>query len=73
MRLVYPVPGVKYMGKPASEALKRAIKKYDANNTKQYHLKLNLKSDADIIEHLCKQDKVQSYIKRLIRKDMAGE
>lgn len=53
-----------------SEAKKRAIKKYDAANTKQYHLKLNLKTDADIIAHLEKQESIQGYIKKLIRADM---
>ena len=58
------------MSKPASEAQKRANKKYDANNTKQYHLKLNLNTDLDIIHRLEKQDKMQSYIKALIREDI---
>lgn len=58
-----------------TEAQKRAVAKYDKVNTKQFHLKLNLKTDADIIERL---DKVsseeggkQGYIKGLIRKDIA--
>ena len=55
---------------PASEALKRAIKKYDAQNTKQIHLKLNVNTDADIIEFLSKMDNTQGYIKGLIRDDM---
>ena len=32
----------------ATEALKRAVKKYDSANTTQFHLKLNNKTDADI-------------------------
>ena len=54
----------------ATEALKRAIRKYDAANTVQIHLKFNTKTDADILEHLQKTDNVQGYIKRLIREDM---
>ena len=58
------------MSKELTEAKKRAIKKYDAANTRQYHLKLNLTTDADVIEWLEKQGSVQGYIKRLIREDM---
>lgn len=54
-----------------TEAQKRASAKYDAANTKQYHLKLNLTTDADIMEWLAKQESVQGYIKDLIRADMA--
>jgi len=50
--------------------LKRAVKKYDAANTKQVHLKLNIKTDADIIRRLEGMDNVQGYIKSLIRADM---
>ena len=58
------------MSKEITDAKRRAIKKYDAANTKQLHLKLNLKTDADIIEYLGRQESVQGYIKRLIREDM---
>lgn len=58
------------MSKELTEAKRRAIKKYDANNTRQVHLKLNIKTDADILDHLEKQENVQGYIKRLIRNDM---
>lgn len=53
----------------------RASIKYDAENTKRYYLKLNNKTDADIIEKLeeVKQGEgVQTYIKRLIRGDTAN-
>ena len=53
-----------------SEAQIRAVRKYDEANTRQYHLKLNLKTDADIIERLKQQKSAQGYIKRLIREDM---
>ena len=36
----------------ATEAQRRAVKKYDAANTVQFHLKLNVKTDAAIIEKL---------------------
>ena len=54
----------------ATEAVKRAVKKYDAVNTVQVHLKLNRKTDAEIISHLERTENVQGYIKRLIREDM---
>ena len=44
--------------------------KYDANNTIQLKLKLNLKTDADIIEYLEKSGNKQGTIKRLIREDI---
>lgn len=48
----------------------RAQRKYDAENTIQVHLKLNVKTDADIIKQLEEVDNKQGYIKELIRKDM---
>ena len=57
-----------------SEAQKRAVKKYDAANTRQIHLKLNLKHDVDILERLAEAaetpEGMQGYIKRLIRDDI---
>ena len=54
----------------ATEAQKRATVKYDSKNTKQYHLKLNLNTDADVIRQLEQQESIQGYIKELIREDM---
>ena len=54
----------------ASDARKRAVQKYDAANTRQIHLKLNTKTDADILSHLDSQKSKQGYIKQLIRDDM---
>ncbi len=56
----------------ASKAQIRATAKYDKANTKQILLKLNLKTDADILRHLEAQESMQGYIKRLIREDMAA-
>ena len=58
------------MSKELTEAKKKAIAKYDAANTKQIHLKLNMKTDADILSHLEQQESIQGYIKQLIREDM---
>lgn len=46
--------------------------KYDKANTKGVYLKLNKKTDKDILEHLQKQESKQGYIKDLIRKDMGA-
>ena len=51
----------------ATEAQRMATRKYDAANTVQVHLKLNLKTDADILEWMSKQKTVQGSIKQLIR------
>lgn len=47
--------------------------RYDKQNTRQIRLKLNLKTDADILEKLSEVDSKQGYIKRLIREDINGE
>lgn len=44
--------------------------KYDKAHTKRYCMKLNLKTDADIIELLENLDNKQGYIKALIRSDI---
>ena len=54
----------------ATEAQRKAIKKYDLANTRQIHLKLNKKTDAEMIAWLDQKDNVQGYIKDLIRCDM---
>jgi hypothetical protein len=58
------------MNKPVSAAQRRAVQKYDTANTKQIKLKLNVKTDADILQHLATQENIQGYIKKLIREDM---
>lgn len=52
-----------------SEAQKRATAKYDAQNTVTVHLKLNKKTDEDIIRKLAGVGSKQGYIKDLIRQD----
>lgn len=44
--------------------------KYDKANTTRYQLKLNNKTDKDIIEKLASVDSMQGYIKECIRKDL---
>lgn len=50
-----------------------AVAKYDKTHTKGLYLKLNTKTDADILEHLSSINNVQGYIKRLIRQDKANK
>lgn len=45
---------------------------YDKANTKQVKFKFNIKTDADILEHLKRQTNIQGYIKALIRADIAA-
>ena len=56
-----------------TEAQKRAQSKYDAANTVQIHLKLNAKTDAEIIDKLNRVSSKQGYIKDLILMDIAAE
>lgn len=51
----------------ASEAQKRAVAKYDRENTKQFKLKLNVRTDADIIDWLSRQSSKQGAVKAAIR------
>lgn len=53
-----------------SDAQKRAVKKYDAANTKRLLLKFNLGTDKDILDKLDAVPNKQGYIKQLIREDI---
>lgn len=52
------------------ESQKRASARYDAKATKQIKLKLNILTDADILDRLDQVDNKQGYIKELIRRDL---
>lgn len=56
-----------------TEAQKRARLKYDSVNTVQVKLKLNRKTDADILAKLNEVDSKQGYIKELIRDDIGSK
>ena len=45
--------------------------RYDRENCRTYGLKLNLKTDAEVIEKLGSVPSMQGYIKQLIRDDIA--
>lgn len=46
-------------------------RKYDSANCRFFHMKLNIKTDADVIAKLESVPSKQDYIRQLIRKDLA--
>ena len=46
--------------------------RYDKQSSKHYGMKLNIKTDADIIAMLEQQPSFQTYVKALIRADIAA-
>lgn len=56
-----------------TDAQKRAVAKYDRENAVSLVMKLNRKTDQDILARLAAVDSKQGYIKRLIREDMARD
>ena len=52
-----------------TEALKKAQDKY-SQKIRQVILKFNVETEPDLLEHLQKQDRIQTYIKALIKQDM---
>lgn len=59
------------MNKPTTNAHTRANTKYNKTHTKQYQVRLNLKTDADIITKMDSVPNKLGYIKQLIREDIA--
>lgn len=56
----------------ATDAQKRAVRKYEAANVRQFNLRLNVRTDADIIAKLDSVESKQGYVKSLIRRDIEG-
>ena len=54
----------------ATEAQLKAVYKYDREHTRQVHLKLNRRTDVDVLEKLDSVPNKQGYIKGLIRADL---
>lgn len=46
------------------------MNKYEKENIRQIRLKINRKTEPEMIEWIEKQENIQGYIKRLIREDM---
>lgn len=57
----------------STKAQIKASNKYDKENTKSVLLKLNKKTDADIIEMLDAVPSKMGYIKNLIRQDIEAQ
>jgi hypothetical protein len=59
---------------PSKRDIQQAI--YDRENTRRFNVKLNLKTDADIIARIEEQAAalggIQAYIKQVIRADIAA-
>ena len=53
-----------------TEAQKRATRKYDKEHSRQILLKLNKKTDADILAKFDAVPNMQGYVKTLIREDL---
>lgn len=56
-----------------NEKIRECKARYDLENTVQIKMKLNKKTDADILEKLDEVENKQGYIKGLIRKDIGRE
>lgn len=56
-----------------SDAKIKANNKFNKANTRMVSLRLNYKTDADIIEKLDSVESKMGYIKTLIRKDLETE
>lgn len=56
-----------------SEAQKKAVAKYKQKYIRQIVLRLNKKTDSDILTKLDAVDNRQGYIKKLIREDIDKE
>lgn len=54
----------------ATDAQAKAQRRYDDKHTRQVHLKLNKRTDSDVLEMLDSVPSKQGYIKRLIREDL---
>ena len=46
---------------------------YERENLRQIRLKINRKTEPDLLEWIEKQENIQGYIKRLIQEDMDRE
>ena len=57
---------------PMTEAQKRAVAKYEAANTKRFTFKVNKNTEADILEWLEQQERIQTAIKKALREYMAA-
>ena len=57
--------------RPRTDAVRRAQAKYDKANTRQFILKLNRNTDAEMIEYLEAAPNISGLLKQLLREHMA--
>lgn len=54
-----------------STSISKTVNRYNKKNTKVVPIRLNYKSDMDILDKLSSVDSMAGYIKKLIREDIA--
>lgn len=52
------------------EAQHKAVRKYQAENTKLLQIRLNFRTDQDILAKLSAEESMSGYVKKLIREDI---
>lgn len=52
------------------DARRRAVRKYQAANTKLLQIRLNFRTDQDILDKLSAEESLNGYVKKLIRDDI---
>ena len=55
-----------------SDALRKAVRKYQDKNIKKIGIDLNINTDKDILDYLETKANRTAYLKELIRNDMKG-
>lgn len=56
-----------------TKAVKKAVIKYEKEHIKRIVLKLNIKTDNDIIQYLNTKDNINKYLKELVRNDICAK
>ena len=56
-----------------TDAQRRAVARYQQAHTRQVTLRLNIRTDADVLARLREQPSMQGYLKRLVRDDIERE
>lgn len=52
------------------EARHKAVRKYQAENTKLLQIRLNFRTDQNILDKLSEEESMSGYVKKLIRNDI---
>lgn len=61
------------MNNTKSSSISKTVNRYNKRNTKVVPIRLNYKSDVDILDKLSSVDSMAGYIKKLIREDIAKD